>query len=68
MISYKEYRAKVGFDYSAGVFHGRVMNTRDMIFFEATSVDELTKEFRFSIDDYLAMCAQKGEDPDRPSI
>ena len=68
MFSYREYRAKVEFDHSAGVFHRRVMNTRDVIFFEGTSVDELTKEFRFSIDDYLAMCAQKGEDPDRPSI
>ena len=67
MISYREYRAKADFDHSAGVFHGRVVNTRDVIFFEGTSVDELTKEFRFSIDDYLAMCAQRGEEPDRPS-
>ena len=68
MFSYKEYRAKVEFDVDAMVFYGRVTDTRDVIFFEGTSVDELNGEFRFSIDDYLAMCAQKGEDPDRPSI
>ncbi len=68
MVSYKGYRAKVEFDFSAGVFHGRVMNTRDVIFFEGTSVDELTREFRLSIDDYLAMCTQRGEAPDGPSI
>ena len=67
MLSYKAYRAKVEFDHGAVVFHGRVINTRDVIFFEGTSVDELTEEFRFSVDDYLAMCAQRGEDPDMPN-
>ena len=53
------------FDYDAGVLHGQVVNTRDVIFFEGTSVDDLNKEFRFSIDDYLAMCAERGEEPPR---
>ena len=66
MMTYKGYGARVEFDYDAQVFHGRVINTRDVIFFEATSVDELNREFQFSIDDYLAMCAERGEEPDRP--
>ncbi len=66
MMTYKGYRAKVEFDSDAGVFHGRVINTRDVIFFEGTSVDELNREFQFSIDDYLAMCAERGEEPDKP--
>lgn len=68
MISHKGYRAKADFDHRAGVFHGRVINTRDVIFFEGDSVDDLTKEFRFSIDDYLTMCAQRGEEPDMPGL
>ena len=66
MMTYKGYRAKVEFDYDAAVFHGEVVNTRDVIFFEGTSVEELNKEFQFSIDDYLAMCAERGEEPDKP--
>ena len=66
MISYKEYRAKVEFDCSARVFHGWVIDTRDVIFFEGISVDELNREFHSSIDDYLAMCAERGEEPDKP--
>ena len=66
MMEYKGYRASVQFDYEAGVFHGKVVDTRDVIFFEGTSVDQLIKEFHFSIDDYLAVCAEKGRDPDRP--
>ena len=63
--TYRGYRAKVTFDYDAQLLHGEVVGTRDVVFFEATSVEELNKEFRFSIDDYLAMCAERGEDPDK---
>ena len=66
MMEYKGYRATVEFDYEAGVLHGRVIDTRDVIFFEATSVDQLEREFHFSIDDYLAVCAERGREPDKP--
>ena len=66
MMEYKGYRAAVRFDYEAGVFHGRVVDTRDVIFFEGTSVDQLIEEFHFSIDDYLAVCAERGREPSKP--
>ena len=66
MMEYKGYQAAVRFDYEAGVFHGKVIDTRDVIFFEGTSVDQLIKEFHFSIDDYLAVCAERGQEPDKP--
>ena len=46
--------------------HGIVVGARDVIFFEATSVEELKKVFRFSIDDYIASCEERGERPDVP--
>ena len=66
MMSYKGYQAAITFDHDAEVFHGEVIGTRDVIFFEATSVEELKKEFQFSIDDYLSMCAEQGHAPDKP--
>ncbi len=66
MMQYKGYRAAVTFDDSANVFHGEVVGTRDIITFEGESVDQLQKEFEFSIDDYLAVCAERGREPDRP--
>ncbi len=66
MMTYKGYQAAVAFDQEADVFHGEVVGTRDVIFFEATSVEELKKEFQFSIDDYLSMCAEQGQAPDKP--
>jgi predicted HicB family RNase H-like nuclease len=43
-----------------------VVNTKDVITFQGTSVDSIEAEFRNSIDDYLAWCAEEGEEPERP--
>ena len=66
MMEYKGYRAAVTFDDAAGVFHGEVVDTRDVIVFEGTSAAQLRKEFEFSIDDYLKACAERGRTPDKP--
>ena len=66
MMEYKGYRAAVIYDDEAGNFYGEVVGTRDVITFEPTSVEQLQKEFRFSIDDYLAVCAERGRQPDKP--
>ena len=66
MMEYKGYRAAVTFDDEAGVLHGEVTGTRDVIIFEGTSVVELRKEFEFSVDDYLRVCKERGRTPDKP--
>ena len=45
----------------AGVFHGEVINLRDVITFEGESVAELWQAFQDSIEDYLAFCVEQGE-------
>ena len=65
-MKYKGYCARVEFDHVDEMFHGEVAGTRDVISFEGSSVEELSREFRFSVDDYLTMCAERGEEPDRP--
>jgi predicted HicB family RNase H-like nuclease len=66
MMEHKGYIGKVEFDDEAGIFHGEVINTRDVITFQGESVAELSKAFRDSIDDYLAFCESRGEEPDKP--
>lgn len=66
MMEYKGYVGVVEFDDEAGIFHGEVVNLRDVITFQGTSVKELTKAFHGSVDDYLAFCAQRGESPEKP--
>jgi predicted HicB family RNase H-like nuclease len=66
MMEYKGYIGKVEFDDEAGIFHGEVINTRDVITFQGESVAELKRAFRESVEDYLAFCKERGEEPDKP--
>src|SRR5436189_3873342 len=65
-MDYKGYIARIEFDDEVGTFHGEVINTRDVITFQGASVLELKKAFHGSVDDYLAFCAERGEEPDKP--
>lgn len=66
MMEYKGYIGKVELDDDEGVFHGEVVNTRDVITFQGGNVKELRKAFRDSVDDYLDFCQERGEEPDKP--
>jgi len=65
-MTYKGYQARVELDEEAEVFHGEVINTRDVITFQGSSVEELKRAFEESVDDYLDFCASRGEDPEKP--
>ena len=66
MMRYKGYTGQVEFDPEAEVFHGEVVDTRDVITFQGKTVKELKKAFKESIDDYLEFCEERGEKPDKP--
>jgi predicted HicB family RNase H-like nuclease len=66
MLNYKGYHGHVDFDEDAGLFHGEVLDLRDVITFQGKSVAELEQAFRDSIDDYLEFCKQDEVEPDRP--
>jgi predicted HicB family RNase H-like nuclease len=65
-MNYKGYEAIVKFDEDAHIFHGDVINTRDVITFQGSSVAELEQAFKDSVDDYLEFCASRGEQPEKP--
>lgn len=65
-MKYKGYIGLVNFDEEAGLFHGEVVNTRDIITFQGTSVAEIRQAFIDSVEDYLDFCAQRGEPPEKP--
>ena len=66
MLKYKGYTGNVEFDDHARLFHGEILDTRDVITFQGKSVDDIEKSFRESIDDYLDFCETRGEEPERP--
>ena len=66
MLNYKGYTGHIEFDDEAGLFHGEVVDTKDVVTFQGRSVDEIVQAFRDSVDDYLDFCEQRGEKPDKP--
>jgi len=66
MLKYKGYTGYVEFDDEAGIFHGEVIDTSDVITFQGTTVEEIQIAFRDSIDDYVEFCAERGEKPEKP--
>lgn len=69
-FSYKGYAGRVhgsSFPGPATLF-GEVVGIRDVVTFESPTVRGLKKAFRDSVDDYLEMCAERGEEPQVPDV
>jgi predicted HicB family RNase H-like nuclease len=66
MMVYKDYHGTVTYDDEAEIFHGEVMDLRDVVTFQGRSVEEPKIAFRESVDDYLEFCQERGEEPDKP--
>ena len=68
MIEYKGYIGVIEFDDCSGCLHGRVANSGpySIVTFEATDVEGVQREFRRSIDEYLAWCEERGVEPRKP--
>ncbi|MCL2070481.1 MAG: type II toxin-antitoxin system HicB family antitoxin [Treponema sp.] len=66
MMEYKGYIGMVEYDAEARIFHGDVINTRDVITFQGTTVDEIEKAFQDSVNDYIAWCKEDGVEPEKP--
>ena len=68
MMEYKGYIAAIEYDDSVEMFHGEVVNAGPypIATFEATDVAGLKREFRISIEDYLAWCQEDGVEPQQP--
>lgn len=66
MMRYKDYIGIVEYDDVAKIFHGEIINTRDVITFQGKSVSEIEKAFQDSIDDYLNWCKEDDVNPEKP--
>jgi predicted HicB family RNase H-like nuclease len=66
-MEYKGYTAgPIDFDPEDETFSGVVLGLKDVIHFEGSNAADLRASFQGGIDDYLAQCAERGEEPDRP--
>jgi predicted HicB family RNase H-like nuclease len=65
-MNYKGYTAEVTYEADERVYHGYIPGIQAMITFEAATMTELEREFRFSVDMYLDYCAEEGLTPETP--
>jgi predicted HicB family RNase H-like nuclease len=65
MMKYKGYFGEITYDDEAKIFHGEVIGLKDIITFQGRSVNELKKAFHDSINDYLAWCEERDEQPEK---
>ena len=66
MLNYKGYIGHIVFDDEAEIFHGEVINIRDVVIFQGQSVAEIKQAFIDSIEDYLDFCSENNEKPNKP--
>jgi len=65
-MTYNGYIASIELDEEAGLFHGEVINTRDVLTFQGRTLDDLRTAFADTIADYIDWCRERGKQPDRP--
>lgn len=65
-MEYKGYIGTVTYDEDAKIFHGEVINTRDVITFQGKTVSQIEKAFKGSVDDYIEWCVSEGVSPEKP--
>lgn len=66
-MSHKGYAARVEYDERDNIFVGRVLGIRTIISFHGKTVDQLRKEFRSAVEDYVAECKDQGVSPEKPA-
>ena len=64
-MEYKGYVGSVEFSEEDALFFGRVMGVRALISYEGENARELVEDFHSAVEDYLAMCAAEGIEPEK---
>ena len=65
-MEYKGYFGTVEYSAADHCLYGRLAYIRDLVNYEATTVEELKSRFHVAVDDYLASCEARGKQPNRP--
>jgi predicted HicB family RNase H-like nuclease len=65
-MTHDGYVATIELDEDAGLFHGEVINTRDVLTFQGRTLDELKAAFADTVADYIEWCRERGKEPERP--
>ena len=65
-MTYNVYTARIEYDDDDGIFVGHLAGIRDIVSFHGSTVNELRGHFHEAADHYLAVCDERGEQPQKP--
>ncbi|MFO7570827.1 MAG: type II toxin-antitoxin system HicB family antitoxin [Smithellaceae bacterium] len=65
-VTYKGYCAKIEYSDELGCLIGRIADIRRHITFQGDSVEKIKQAFEEAVDVYLAGCAERNEEPEKP--
>lgn len=57
-MKYKGYHTNVQFDAESMKSYGKIEGISDLVNFECSDMNQVEKEFRAAVDDYLEFCAK----------
>jgi len=66
-MNYNGYAARIEYDSQDRMFVGHLAGIYDTVGFHGSSVEELEAAFHEAVDNYLAACAQLGQQPNKPA-
>ena len=66
MMDYRGYLGSVNYNDEDEVFYGKVEYIRSLVSYEGYDVSSLRASFHEAVDDYLALCENKGTEPEKP--
>ena len=65
IIEYKGYIGSVEYSEEDEILFGKVLGIRSLLSYEGETAKELITDFHTVIDDYLEMCNEKGQKPEK---
>ena len=65
-MEYKGYAAVIEYDADSDSFFGNVVNLSSPVTFYGKTTEELRREFAASVETWLAVCKERGMEPEKP--
>lgn len=66
MMEYQGYFGSVNYSDKDELFYGKVEFIKSLISYEGDNVESLKASFHEAVDDYFAVCQEKGIEPEKP--
>lgn len=65
ILQYKGYFTKIEYSAPDHLLYGKIEGIKDLVNFESESVIGIEQEFKNAVDDYLELCQELGQEPDK---